>query len=41
MGAALLLVEDDPLVMSGATAMLEDLDHKVVKASSGEEAPLQ
>jgi signal transduction histidine kinase/ActR/RegA family two-component response regulator len=33
-----LLVEDDPLVMSGTAAMLEDLDHKVVEASSGEEA---
>lgn len=33
-----LLVEDDPLVMSGTAAMLEDLDHRVVEASSGEEA---
>ncbi|WP_315975121.1 hybrid sensor histidine kinase/response regulator [Microvirga yunnanensis] len=33
-----LLVEDDPLVMSGTTAMLEDLDHRVVQASSGEQA---
>jgi len=33
-----LLVEDDPLVMSGSAAMLEDLDHSVVEASSGEEA---
>jgi signal transduction histidine kinase/ActR/RegA family two-component response regulator len=33
-----LLVEDDPLVMSGTAAMLEDLDHRVVEASSGEQA---
>jgi signal transduction histidine kinase/ActR/RegA family two-component response regulator len=33
-----LLVEDDPLVMSGTAAMLEDLDHRVVGAPSGEEA---
>nr|WP_246408186.1 hybrid sensor histidine kinase/response regulator [Microvirga lupini] len=33
-----LLVEDDPLVMGGTAAMLEDLDHRVVQASSGEEA---
>jgi signal transduction histidine kinase len=33
-----LLVEDDPLVMSGTAAMLEDLDHRVVEAPSGEEA---
>jgi signal transduction histidine kinase/CheY-like chemotaxis protein len=33
-----LLVEDDPLVMSGTAAMLEDLDHRVVEAFSGEEA---
>nr|WP_245273013.1 response regulator [Microvirga lotononidis] len=33
-----LLVEDDPLVMTGTAAMLEDLDHRVVEASSGEQA---
>jgi CheY-like chemotaxis protein/anti-sigma regulatory factor (Ser/Thr protein kinase) len=30
-----LLVEDDPLVMSATAAMLEDLGHTVVEASSG------
>jgi signal transduction histidine kinase/CheY-like chemotaxis protein len=33
-----LLVEDDPLVMSGTAAMLEDLGHTVVEASSAEKA---
>ncbi len=33
-----LLVEDDPLVMTGTAAMLEDLDHRVLEASSGEQA---
>ncbi|WP_414474331.1 response regulator [Microvirga sp. M2] len=33
-----LLVEDDPLVMTGTTAMLEDLGHTVVEASSAEAA---
>jgi CheY-like chemotaxis protein len=33
-----LLVEDDPLVLTSTAAMLEDLDHNVVEASSGEAA---
>jgi signal transduction histidine kinase/CheY-like chemotaxis protein len=33
-----LLVEDDPLVLTSTAAMLEDLDHTVVEASSGEAA---
>ncbi len=33
-----LLVEDDPLVMTATAAMLEDLGHTVVEASSGEVA---
>lgn len=33
-----LLVEDDPLVMMGTAAMLEDLGHTVAEASSGEAA---
>jgi signal transduction histidine kinase/CheY-like chemotaxis protein len=33
-----LLVEDDPLVMSATAAMLEDLGHTVAEASSGEAA---
>jgi CheY-like chemotaxis protein len=33
-----LLVEDDPLVMTGTAAMLEDLGHTVVEASSAEAA---
>lgn len=33
-----LLVEDDPLVMTGTAAMLEDLGHKVVEAPSAEAA---
>lgn len=33
-----LLVEDDPLVLAGASAMLEDLGHTVAHAASGEEA---
>jgi signal transduction histidine kinase/CheY-like chemotaxis protein len=34
----LLLVDDDPLVLSNTTAMLEDLGHRVITASSGEAA---
>jgi CheY-like chemotaxis protein len=30
-----LLVDDDPLVMASTTAMLEDLGHSVVQATSG------
>jgi len=33
-----LLVEDDPLVMAGTAAMLDDLGHTVVEASSAEAA---
>ncbi|WP_046866200.1 response regulator [Microvirga massiliensis] len=33
-----LLVEDDPLVLMGAAAMLEDLGHTVFEASTGEAA---
>jgi signal transduction histidine kinase/CheY-like chemotaxis protein len=33
-----LLVEDDALVMAGTAAMLEDLGHTVIEATSGEEA---
>lgn len=33
-----LLVEDDALVISSTAAILEDLGHRVVEASSGEEA---
>jgi signal transduction histidine kinase len=33
-----LIVDDDPLVAAGAAAMLEDLGHTVVHASSGREA---
>ncbi|HZH51540.1 MAG TPA: response regulator [Microvirga sp.] len=33
-----LLVEDDPLVMTGTAAMLEDLGHTVIEAPSGEAA---
>jgi signal transduction histidine kinase/CheY-like chemotaxis protein len=33
-----LLVEDDPLVMTGTAAMLEDLGHTVIEATSGEAA---
>jgi CheY-like chemotaxis protein len=33
-----LLVEDDDLVMAGTTAMLEDLGHAVVEATSGDAA---
>jgi CheY-like chemotaxis protein len=34
----ILLVEDDPLVLSATTAMLEDLGHTVTAAATGEEA---
>ena len=34
----LLVVDDDPLVAAGAAAMLEDLGHLVVQASSASEA---
>jgi signal transduction histidine kinase len=34
----ILLVDDDPLVRTGAHAMLEDLGHSVIEASSGREA---
>jgi CheY-like chemotaxis protein len=34
----LLLVDDDPLVLSNTAAMLEDLGHRVITASSGEAA---
>jgi signal transduction histidine kinase len=33
-----LVVDDDPLVAAGAAAMLEDLGHTVIQASSGREA---
>ena len=33
-----LLVDDDPLVLAGTTAMLEDLGHTVVEASSAAQA---
>lgn len=33
-----LLVDDDPLVLSGTSGMLEDLGHAVIEASSGQEA---
>jgi CheY-like chemotaxis protein len=36
--ATILLVDDDALVASSTLAMLEDLGHKVVEASSGSEA---
>lgn len=34
----LLLVDDDPLVLTNSAAMLEDLGHRVLSASSAEEA---
>ena len=34
----ILLVDDDPLVRMGATAMVEDLGHEVLEAGSGREA---
>jgi signal transduction histidine kinase/CheY-like chemotaxis protein len=34
----ILLVEDDPLVLSATTALLEDLGHTVAGAATGEEA---
>jgi PAS domain S-box-containing protein len=33
-----LVVDDDPLVLMNTTAMLEDLGHEVVEATSGEQA---
>jgi CheY-like chemotaxis protein len=33
-----LLVDDDPMVLAGTSAMLEDLDHRVVVATSAAEA---
>ncbi len=33
-----LAVDDDPLVLMNTAAMLEDADHKVIEASSGDEA---
>ena len=33
-----LLVDDDPLVLSGTAAMLDDLGHEVVATASGQEA---
>ncbi len=33
-----LLVDDDPLVLASASAMLEDLGHRVLQAASGEAA---
>ncbi|WP_460450723.1 MHYT domain-containing protein [Alsobacter sp. SYSU BS001988] len=37
-GLKILLVDDDPLVLENAAAMLEDLGHQVIEASSGREA---
>jgi CheY-like chemotaxis protein len=34
----ILLVDDDPLVLGGTAAMLEDLGHVVIEANSGEQA---
>jgi PAS domain S-box-containing protein len=34
----ILIVDDDPLVLENAAAMLEDLGHRVIEAHSGEEA---
>ena len=34
----MLLVDDDPLVCAGTTAMLEDLGHEVTEADSGLDA---
>ena len=34
----ILAVEDDPLILTNLVAMLEDLGHKVIKASSGPDA---
>src|SRR5208282_4723255 len=34
----ILAVEDDPLILLNLVAMLEDLGHKVIKASSGPDA---
>jgi CheY-like chemotaxis protein len=36
--ATILLVDDDPLVASGAVDMLEDLGHKVIEANSAKRA---
>jgi CheY-like chemotaxis protein len=33
-----MLVDDDPLVLASASAMLEDLGHRVVEAASGARA---
>jgi len=33
-----LVVDDDPLVLAGSVAMLEDLGHRVLSATSGEQA---
>ncbi|MEJ1157939.1 response regulator [Prosthecomicrobium sp. N25] len=33
-----LLVDDDPLVLSGTSAMLEDLGHEVIESESGQSA---
>ncbi|MDR7040388.1 PAS domain S-box-containing protein [Methylobacterium sp. BE186] len=33
-----LVADDDPLVLENTAAMLEDLDHRVIEARSGEEA---
>ena len=35
---SVLIVDDDPLVLSNTAAMLEDLGHEVFEASSGEQA---
>jgi CheY-like chemotaxis protein len=35
---SVLVVDDDPLVLENAVAMLEDLGHRVVQARSGQEA---
>jgi len=35
---SILVVDDDPLVLMHSTAMLEDLGHTVVEATSGEQA---
>jgi CheY-like chemotaxis protein len=37
-GCRVLIVDDDPLVAMGTSAMLEDLGHSVIEASSGAQA---
>ncbi|WP_298957130.1 MHYT domain-containing protein [uncultured Methylobacterium sp.] len=37
-GLAVLVVDDDPLVLENTAAMLEDLGHQVIEARSGQEA---